>query len=182
MDKVTGVLEVGLNDTDEIVINHGDLKPDANGVGHIVFSANQARNLAELLLKKANESETNTRRKQEEIRYKQAAEIPVDRNARVLTNGKLEFEMPDYREIQPGGQQKAYVVLSPEERAKGFIRPVRRSYQHNKCKAVTTMSRDLAETYARDPKFYSGTYCSMCANHFDVSQFVWAGTTEQVGS
>lgn len=28
------------------------------------------------------------------------------------------------------GQQRAYVVVTPEERAKGFIRPVRRSYVH----------------------------------------------------
>jgi hypothetical protein len=35
------------------VINHPDLKPDENGVGHIVFSPNQARNLANLLTKNA---------------------------------------------------------------------------------------------------------------------------------
>lgn len=31
---------------------------------------------------------------------------------------------------QPTGQNKAYLVLSDKERAKGFIRPVRRSYKH----------------------------------------------------
>ncbi len=57
-DKITGCLEVGLDpDTGEIVINHPDLQPDKNGVGHIVFSANQARNLAVLLLNKAIESD-----------------------------------------------------------------------------------------------------------------------------
>lgn len=30
----------------------------------------------------------------------------------------------------PSGQNEAYLVLSPEERAKGFVRPVRRSYVH----------------------------------------------------
>jgi len=49
---------------------------------------------------------------------------------RILTNGKTEEEMPDYREIGPSGQQKAYVVLTEEERAKGFVRPVRQSYRH----------------------------------------------------
>jgi hypothetical protein len=38
----------------EIVINHPDLKPDAEGVGHIVFSPEQAVHLAVLLWKKAN--------------------------------------------------------------------------------------------------------------------------------
>jgi hypothetical protein len=52
-DKVEGFLEVGTNEQGEVVVNHPDLKPDANGVGHIVFSKNQARNLANLLLKHA---------------------------------------------------------------------------------------------------------------------------------
>lgn len=54
-DKVGGYLGIGRNDSSEVFINHPDLKPDGNGVGHIVFSANQARMLAELLLKHANE-------------------------------------------------------------------------------------------------------------------------------
>ena len=56
-DRVTGVLEVGLNDTGEVVINHPDLQPDENGVGHIAFAPAQARNLARLLLQHAGEAE-----------------------------------------------------------------------------------------------------------------------------
>ena len=56
-DKVTGVLEVGTNGNGEVVINHPDLKPDKKGVGHIVFSPRQARNLARLLLKQADIAE-----------------------------------------------------------------------------------------------------------------------------
>ncbi len=33
-------------------------------------------------------------------------------------------------DTQPGAQKEAYLVLSDEERAKGFVRPVRVSYQH----------------------------------------------------
>jgi len=46
-------LEVGTNGNGEVVINHPDLQPDQNGVGHIVFSVEQARNLANLLMSKA---------------------------------------------------------------------------------------------------------------------------------
>jgi hypothetical protein len=53
MDHVEGFLEVGRNDQGEVVVNHPDLKPGANGVGHIVFSAAQARSFAALLLKHA---------------------------------------------------------------------------------------------------------------------------------
>lgn len=93
---------------------------------------------------------------------------------------------PGHREIDPAtGQQKGYVVLAEEERAKGFVRPVRRSYKHLSCGGVTTMGVTLAETYAREPGFYSGTFCATCGTHFPVGadgQFVWAGTDEKVGT
>ena len=100
---------------------------------------------------------------------------PVDRSARVLTDGSP--ETPDHREIDHAtGMQKAYIVLSPEERSKGFIRPVRRTYIHEKCGSATTMGIALAETCARDPGFYSGTFCATCKDHFPVGEkgeFVW---------
>lgn len=146
----------------------------------------------------------------------------------------------DHREINPlTGQQKAYVVLSDAERAKGFVRPVRLSYVHvgvsgptgelrdlteeeqqrhrgygyvkyepypperspvlgkywtqqqldavgRRCGAVTTMARAIAETYARDPKFYGSTFCVRCKDHFAVGEdgeFVWDdNTSEKVGT
>jgi hypothetical protein len=93
---------------------------------------------------------------------------------------------PDHREIDPRtGMQKGYVVLSAEERAKGFVEPVRDSYVHEKCGTVTTMGRSLAETYARQPEFYSGTFCTGCRDHFPVGphgEFVWTGTNQKVGT
>jgi hypothetical protein len=128
---------------------------------------------------------------------------------------------PRLNETKSGGQQEAYLVLSEEERAKGFVRPVRDSYKHwgqmakyplrdltddehkrydqygyvqfeaypegsallgrywteqdlkGGCQQITTMARPLAETYARDPKFYGSTYCSCCGKHFPVGQFRW---------
>jgi hypothetical protein len=89
----------------------------------------------------------------------------------------------DHREIDPStGQQKAYVVLTEEERAKGYVRPVRRTYIHNVCGGATVMGQAIAETYARDPKFYSGTFCVHCRTHRPLSEFVWDGTAETVGS
>lgn len=107
--------------------------------------------------------------------------IPVDRSARVLADGSP--VTPDHREIDPlTGQQKAYVVLSAEERAKGFVRPVRRVYTHTTCGTNTTMGLAIAETLARDPGFYGGTFCVHCREHRPLSEFVWDGTDEQVGS
>lgn len=115
-----------------------------------------------------------------------------------LTNAVREGE--DHRAIDPEtGQQKAYVVLTEEERAKGFVRPVRNAYVHvgkgavfdgavlvklgeGGCGALTKMSREIAETYARDPNFYSGTFCTACREHRPLDEFVWDGTVEEVGS
>ena len=83
------------------------------------------------------------------------------------------------------GMQEKYVVLSDEERAKGFVRPVRTSYVHITCGTVTTMATAIAETYARDPSFYGGTYCAGCRAHFPVGadgEFLWDGTGEKVGT
>lgn len=145
----------------------------------------------------------------------------------------------DHREINPAtGMQKGYVVLSEEERAKGFVRPVRTTYRHvgrpgpkyatreltaeererysqfgyllfeqypdsespltgrywtqkmldrieKGCGVATTMGLALAETYARDPKFYSGTFCVGCGAHFPVGEdgeFIWDGTDQKVGT
>lgn len=131
------------------------------------------------------------------------------------------------------GQHAQYWVLSEAERAKGFVRPVRRSYRHvgppgpqyplrdltaeecerqapeyvkfeeypeserplvgrfwtraqldgPRCSRVTTMGQSLAETYARDPKFYGATFCAHCGAHFPVADFVWDdGSGQRVGS
>ncbi len=100
-------------------------------------------------------------------------------------NVQLEFGgpiTPGHIEIDPStGQQKDYVVLTPGERAKGFVRPVRQEYRHLSCGAVTTMSLPIAETYARDPQFYGTTYCVGCRRHLPVGEFVWAGPRLRVG-
>jgi hypothetical protein len=139
-------------------------------------------------------------------------------------------------------QNDVYLVLSPEERAKGFVRPFRDSYVHvgrlfeldedsviekltpseairfgtdknyvaflrypeskhpvigraltqeevdkvgqyvGGCGSVTRMCAAIAETYARNPKFYGATYCYNCRKHLDVSEFLWVNTNEIVGS
>lgn len=76
----------------------------------------------------------------------------------------------------PVEQAPVYLVLSEEDRAKGFVRPVRVSYWHETCGAITTMGRPIAETYARDPKFYGATYCTTCRQHRPVGEhgeFYW---------
>lgn len=138
------------------------------------------------LERRANElrrQASSARGREGEERRRKAASIPVDRDARTMTDGSP--VTADHRELKPNGQQKDYVVLSAEERAKGFVRPVRRSYVHDKCGTLTTMSQSIAETYARDFSFYSGTFCTGCGAHFPVGEdgeFTWAGESEKVGT
>jgi hypothetical protein len=90
-----------------------------------------------------------------------------------LISGAPVPEDRSHTKLRPNGLQQDYVVLTPEERAKGYKKPVRRSYLHLLCRTVTTMHSALAETYARDPYFYSGTFCSTCQKHYDLEQFTW---------
>lgn len=89
---------------------------------------------------------------------------------------------PEHLQINPEtGMQKGYVVLSEEERAKGFVRPLRTFYIHEPCGTTTRMHQAIAETYARMPEYYGGTYCSHCKGHFPVGalgQFKWEDGTK----
>lgn len=165
-------LEVGTNGDGEVVVNHPDLQPDEKGVGHIVFSPEQARALAFLLQQKAHSAEEEIIEKKRQ----EAAKIPVNRSAQILSNGSPVPEDRSHTTLRADGQQEGYVVLSPQERSRGFVRPYRDAYRHLKCRKITTMSRSIAETYARDPYFYSGTFCTTCGGHFPIGEdgeFVW---------
>jgi hypothetical protein len=50
------------------------------------------------------------------------------------------------------------------------------------CKVETVMGLALAETYARNPKFYGSTFCAGCGKHFPVDEFEWSDDGEKVGS
>lgn len=94
---------------------------------------------------------------------------------------------PELKQGGVDGQQDVYLVMSDEELAKGFVRPVRTKYKHQKCWTVTTMGQKLAETWARDPKFYGATYCSTCVGHYPANMFWWINadgteTKEELGT
>lgn len=80
--------------------------------------------------------------------------------------------------VSAGAQPQApvYLVLSDDERTRGFVRPVLSSYWHTTCGTVTTMAPQIAETYARQPSFYGATYCATCCQHRPVGaagEFHW---------
>ena len=82
---------------------------------------------------------------------------------------------------EPTGMAEVYLVLSDEERAKGFVRPLRYTYTHETCGVATSMGVGFAATYARDPKFYGATFCINCRMHRPVGpdgEFVWDDGTK----
>lgn len=94
--------------------------------------------------------------------------VTDDRNDPRLTHGV---------DDAPRKQAEVYLVLSAEERARGFVRPYRASYTHLPCGSATTMGAAIAETYARQPSFYGATYCAQCGMHRPVGEhgeFVWS--------
>lgn len=93
--------------------------------------------------------------------------ITSDPNDPRLTHGADDAPIP---------QAEVYLVLSDEERAKGFVRPYRTSYVHTACGTSTRMGGAIAQTYARDPHFYGSTYCVACQMHRPVGEsgeFTW---------
>ena len=95
-----------------------------------------------------------------------------------------DYQNPDLTEVTERGLRKAYMVLNPDLPL-GYVRPVRYAYVHLTCGEPTVMFHEIAETYARDPRFYTHTYCATCEEHFPVGkdgEFVWEGTTEKVGT
>jgi len=82
----------------------------------------------------------------------------------------------------PTKQADVYLVLSDDELAKGFVRPLRDSYIHTECDTETKIGSKIAETYAREPLFYGSTYCVGCRKHIPVKEFVWTSDGSRVGS
>ena len=108
----------------------------------------------------------------------------VDRSNQILASGEPVPDDQSHTALKPSGQQQDYVVLSESERHKGYVRRYRDAYRHLKCGKITTMSRAIAETYARDPSFYTGTFCSTCLGHFPIGEngeFVWYEMDGQTG-
>jgi hypothetical protein len=75
-------LEIGTDGGGKVLINPPDLQPDKNGVGHIVLSPEQARELAFLLQKKASSADVEVIEK----RQQKAAKFPVEMERKCQMN------------------------------------------------------------------------------------------------
>jgi hypothetical protein len=87
---------------------------------------------------------------------------------------------------RPDGQHVDHWTMCPTEIIEaGFKRPVRLKYQHISCGTVTSMPKQIAETYASNPFYYGRTFCCGCGDYFPVGEdgeFVWDNTTDKVGT
>lgn len=109
-EVAAGTLWIDTTGNGEVVINHPDLKPDENGVGHIVFSPEQERQLGELMLAKA-----------EAAHWENVAATQLD-GLPVLEYGKPRHQGPPPQHafevtIKIGGNDWDYVLRTMRELA-----------------------------------------------------------------
>lgn len=83
----------------------------------------------------------------------------------------------DYGEKKADGQYQRYpssVRVDKETGKPRFVQPIRNTYRHLTCGAVTVMrGADLCLTYATNPTYYSRTFCVGCHDHLPIAEFVW---------
>lgn len=81
-------------------------------------------------------------------------------------------------------KERGYVRLHEENTDP--VRPVRLGYVHTTCQIngiqVTNIGMAMALAFAREPGFFATAYCAACNTTAPVSEFVWDGDGEQVGS
>ena len=79
----------------------------------------------------------------------------------------------DYGEKQPDGQYENHPTIDDGD----FVQDVHQKYVHtdddNGCGKSTVMSLDIAESVARDPYYYTKTFCAGCGDYFPTDEFTW---------
>ena len=150
---------ITLTDGSPVTEDHTDLRPDGQQKGYIVLSdAERAKGFVRPV----------------RYSYRHVGARPIHPTRELTAEEHERYDQYGYvlyEEYPPGvGPSGCFWTV---ERLKSG------------CGSVTTMGRALAETYARDPKFYGGTFCCHCGKHFPVGEhgeFVWEGTDERVGT
>lgn len=76
----------------------------------------------------------------------------------------------DYGEQREDGQFENYPTIDEGD----VQQDPRDTYVHVEgCGQTTTMTGDLPVSVARDPTYYTKTYCSGCQDHVPVSEVEW---------
>lgn len=83
----------------------------------------------------------------------------------------------DYGEKRDDGQYENYPTIEDGE----FQQQPRDTYVHvDGCGQSTTMTGDLPESVARDPQYYTETFCAGCGTHVPVGEVEWEDGSEWV--
>lgn len=154
---MTDKLEKTLTDGSPVTENHRELKPNGQQKGYVVLS--------------------EAERGKGFIRPVRTEYIHTGKRPRHPTRPLTEAEKSQHSDCN-------YELFEeyPESEATVSGRFWTAEQLKSGCGTRTTMALSIAETYARNPKFYGGTFCCHCGKHLAVSEFVWAGTDEEVGS
>lgn len=83
----------------------------------------------------------------------------------------------DYGEKLDDGQYENHPTIDDGE----FEYPLRFKYEHTDCGGVTSLAKNIAESLARDPDYYSKTFCANCGDYYSLDEFEWVEDGETVG-
>lgn len=65
------------------------------------------------------------------------------------------------------------VVLTEQELAAGFVRPLRLRVLHIFCGRPSAVMAGQAEDLAKDPASWSTCWCGVCGRRLPIEQFTW---------
>lgn len=83
----------------------------------------------------------------------------------------------DYGKKLPDGQHEKHPINVEGD----YIAPIRETYIHKTCNAATKIGSLIAETYARNPKYYTRTFCAECRDYFPIAEFNWKSDGIELG-
>lgn len=89
----------------------------------------------------------------------------------------------DYGKKLSDGQHERH----PTDESGEYKAPLRNSYRHLACGGETVFGDAIADTYAKHPDYYDGTFCVRCRSYFRLRNadgthaFVWTSDETPVG-
>lgn len=75
----------------------------------------------------------------------------------------------DYGDRKDDGQFENHPTIDEGE----FEQSVRHTYRHTECGGTTSMKSGIAKSIARDPEYYTATFCTSCGDYYPTDEFEW---------
>ena len=82
---------------------------------------------------------------------------------------------------KPDGQHNDHITNAPDDRYRGPLDGVPRSYRHARCGGGTGMPEEIIRSYLVNPLLYiDRSFCTGCGDYVDCSELTWVETGENM--